>query len=165
MLDEEQEDDQQVPVWQKNIIMGGKCELPDFSGVIIYDSEGQPCEVGQAYFPFEELEPNAGVLTNFEVLDFLRERGAAKDPTRIISRVAPSEYKVYDYLVASPAGSQTIEEIKKFEEESKRFKLAKAEVLNIINNRPSLLVDVEPVNLSEFHAHLAVLLNGQPSYA
>ncbi|KAM7277955.1 hypothetical protein ACFE04_005089 [Oxalis oulophora] len=41
MLDEEQEDDQQVPVWQKNIIMGGKCELPDFSGVIIYDSEGQ----------------------------------------------------------------------------------------------------------------------------
>ncbi|KAJ0025440.1 hypothetical protein Pint_07863 [Pistacia integerrima] len=29
-----------APVWQKNILMGGKCQLPDFSGVIIYDSEG-----------------------------------------------------------------------------------------------------------------------------
>ncbi|KNA21854.1 hypothetical protein SOVF_039180 [Spinacia oleracea] len=28
------------PVWQKNILMGGKCQLPDFSGVIIYDSTG-----------------------------------------------------------------------------------------------------------------------------
>ncbi|KAE8720339.1 hypothetical protein F3Y22_tig00020307pilonHSYRG00011 [Hibiscus syriacus] len=28
------------PVWQKNILMGEKCELPDFSGVIIYDSQG-----------------------------------------------------------------------------------------------------------------------------
>ncbi|OWM85024.1 uncharacterized protein LOC116204846 [Punica granatum] len=27
-------------VWQKNILMGGKCQLPDFSGVIIYDAEG-----------------------------------------------------------------------------------------------------------------------------
>lgn len=30
----------EVSVWQKNIIMGGKCQLPDFSGVIIYDSTG-----------------------------------------------------------------------------------------------------------------------------
>ncbi|CAL1362717.1 unnamed protein product [Linum trigynum] len=28
------------PVWKKNILMGGKCQLPDFSGVIIYDSDG-----------------------------------------------------------------------------------------------------------------------------
>lgn len=27
-------------VWQKNILMGGKCQLPDFSGVIIYDADG-----------------------------------------------------------------------------------------------------------------------------
>lgn len=33
-------ENQQVsgPFWQKNILMGGKCQLPDFSGVIIYDS-------------------------------------------------------------------------------------------------------------------------------
>lgn len=28
------------PVWKKNILMGGKCQLPDFSRVIIYDSTG-----------------------------------------------------------------------------------------------------------------------------
>ncbi|KAL3621529.1 hypothetical protein CASFOL_036441 [Castilleja foliolosa] len=27
-------------LWKKNILMGGKCQLPDFSGVIIYDSKG-----------------------------------------------------------------------------------------------------------------------------
>ncbi|KAF7820335.1 putative transmembrane protein [Senna tora] len=32
------EDDSSI--WKKNILMGGKCELPDFSGVIIYDSNG-----------------------------------------------------------------------------------------------------------------------------
>ncbi|WCJ43292.1 hypothetical protein M5689_024045 [Euphorbia peplus] len=31
---------QSVPVWQKNILMGGKCQLPDYSGVIIYNSDG-----------------------------------------------------------------------------------------------------------------------------
>ncbi|KAL2455980.1 hypothetical protein Fot_51473 [Forsythia ovata] len=30
----------EASVWKKNILMGGKCELPDFSGVIIYDSVG-----------------------------------------------------------------------------------------------------------------------------
>lgn len=29
-------------IWKKNIIMGGKCQLPDFSGVIIYDTAGNP---------------------------------------------------------------------------------------------------------------------------
>lgn len=29
------------PLWQKNILMGGKCQLPDFSGVILYDADGQ----------------------------------------------------------------------------------------------------------------------------
>ncbi|GAA0143858.1 hypothetical protein Leryth_021554 [Lithospermum erythrorhizon] len=27
-------------IWRKNILMGGKCQLPDFSGVIIYDASG-----------------------------------------------------------------------------------------------------------------------------
>lgn len=40
------------------------------------------------------LEANAGPLTNFEVLDFLRSKGAAKDPTRVLAKVLPSEYKV-----------------------------------------------------------------------
>ncbi|XP_052201715.1 uncharacterized protein LOC127807716 [Diospyros lotus] len=30
----------ELSVWQRNILMGGKCQLPDFSGVIIYDAAG-----------------------------------------------------------------------------------------------------------------------------
>ncbi|KAH0448315.1 hypothetical protein IEQ34_022115 [Dendrobium chrysotoxum] len=36
--DSDDEDD--ASVWKKNIIMGEKCRLPDFSGAIIYDSKG-----------------------------------------------------------------------------------------------------------------------------
>ncbi|KAJ0751520.1 hypothetical protein Hdeb2414_s0026g00674311 [Helianthus debilis subsp. tardiflorus] len=38
--DENDEEEEEESVWQKNILMGGKCQLPDFSGVIIYDAEG-----------------------------------------------------------------------------------------------------------------------------
>ncbi|XP_030524840.1 uncharacterized protein LOC115737030 [Rhodamnia argentea] len=34
-------EEQAASVWQKNILMGGKCQLPDFSGVIIYDADGK----------------------------------------------------------------------------------------------------------------------------
>ncbi|XLR27348.1 hypothetical protein S83_055248, partial [Arachis hypogaea] len=40
------------------------------------------------------LEANNGAFTNFEVLDFLRAKGASKDPTRVLAKVAQSEYKV-----------------------------------------------------------------------
>lgn len=33
-------DEQGESLWQKNILMGGKCQLPDFSGIIIYDADG-----------------------------------------------------------------------------------------------------------------------------
>ncbi|XP_071724483.1 uncharacterized protein [Rutidosis leptorrhynchoides] len=91
------------------------------------------------------LEANAGALTNFEVLEFLRARGASKDSTRIVAPIAPSEYQVYDYLDASPATSQTKEKIEEFMERCKTFNLAKAEVLNIINTRPSAVVDIDPI--------------------
>ncbi|XP_042405457.1 uncharacterized protein LOC121995759 [Zingiber officinale] len=34
-------------VWQKSILMGGKCELPDFSGVVSYDSAGNLVVAGR----------------------------------------------------------------------------------------------------------------------
>lgn len=45
-------------------------------------------------YKFCRLEANAGPLTNFEVLNFLKSKGASKDPTRVLADVAPSEYKV-----------------------------------------------------------------------
>ena len=32
------------PVWQRPILMGEKCELPRFSGLILYDERGRPLE-------------------------------------------------------------------------------------------------------------------------
>nr|XP_004145392.1 DNA-directed RNA polymerase III subunit rpc9 [Cucumis sativus]XP_031736825.1 DNA-directed RNA polymerase III subunit rpc9 [Cucumis sativus]KGN61665.1 hypothetical protein Csa_006033 [Cucumis sativus] len=91
------------------------------------------------------LEANAGPLTNFEVLDFLRSKGAAKDPTRVLAKVLPSEYKVFDYLNQTSACNQTREAIINFAEKSKEYDLAKAEILNIINLRPTTPVELFPV--------------------
>ncbi|KAI3911127.1 hypothetical protein MKX01_039730 [Papaver californicum] len=88
---------------------------------------------------------NAGALTNLEVLNFLRARGASADPTRVIASVSPSEYQVYDYLVETAACNQTQENINEFLKSCEKFKLAKAEKLNIINIRPSTQVEIDPI--------------------
>ncbi|WVZ06846.1 hypothetical protein V8G54_020192 [Vigna mungo] len=104
---------------------------------------GDPAEEGVAWD--EDLEANAGALTNFEVLDFLRAKGASKDPTRVIAKVAQSEYKVYDYLVDTAVSNQTRESINEFLTSIKRHDLAKAEVLNILNIRPTADVELFPI--------------------
>ncbi|KAI5660599.1 hypothetical protein M9H77_19922 [Catharanthus roseus] len=91
------------------------------------------------------LKSNAGAPTNFEVLGFLRSRGAGKDPTRCLTSIASTEYKVYDYLQQTAACNQTKEIIHEFLEKCKSYDLAKAEILNIINIRPSSTVKIDPV--------------------
>ncbi|GMH27729.1 hypothetical protein Nepgr_029572 [Nepenthes gracilis] len=90
-------------------------------------------------------QANAGALTNFEVLDLLRSRGASKDPTRVMASLKPSELKVYDYLVETAACDQKRENINEFIEECKTYDLAKAEILNIINIHPTSLVEIDPI--------------------
>ncbi|KAD3641660.1 hypothetical protein E3N88_30884 [Mikania micrantha] len=101
--------------------------------------------LGFLFFVMKILKENAGPLTNFEVLDFLRSRGAAKDPTRVLAPVASSEFKVYDYLVHCPANSQTRESITEFVAKCKPYKLTKSEITNIINIRPSSSVEIDPL--------------------
>ncbi|MED6121516.1 hypothetical protein PIB30_030944 [Stylosanthes scabra] len=91
------------------------------------------------------LEANNGALTNFEVLDFLRAKGASRDPTRVLAKVAQSEYKVYDYLVDTAACDQTRESINEFLKSVKSYDLAKAEILNLINMRPANIVEIFPI--------------------
>ncbi|XP_058736750.1 uncharacterized protein LOC131609111 [Vicia villosa] len=88
------------------------------------------------------LEANVSALTNFEVLDFIRSKGASKDPTRVIAKVAMSEYKVYDYLVNTAAGSQTRESVKEYLTSIKQHELSEAEVLNVLNIRPAAEVEL-----------------------
>ncbi|KAJ4843390.1 hypothetical protein Tsubulata_013288 [Turnera subulata] len=89
--------------------------------------------------------PNAGALTNFEVLDFLVSRGASKDSSRVIAPIERSEYQVYDYLVKTVPDELTRDHINEFMEKCKEFDLAKAEILNIINIRPPTYVDLYPL--------------------
>ncbi|KAM1301511.1 hypothetical protein EV1_012617 [Malus domestica] len=91
------------------------------------------------------LQANSGVLTNFDVLNFLRAKGASKDLARVLANVAPSEYKIFDYLVATPACTQTRESIDEFKEKCREYDLAEAEVLNIINTRPYNVVGIFPM--------------------
>ncbi|CAN6329106.1 unnamed protein product [Urochloa humidicola] len=85
---------------------------------------------------------NAGPLTNFEVLDFLRSRGAKIDPMGCLGAVAASECKVYEYLLKTPACSQTRKSIQEFVKRSEGFRLADADKLNVMNWRPSSAADV-----------------------
>ncbi|CAL9775531.1 unnamed protein product [Musa acuminata subsp. burmannicoides] len=91
------------------------------------------------------LQANAGVLTNLEVLEFLRARGATSDPMGCLGAVAPSECKVFDYLVNTPACNQTRGAIDEFLKRCEKFKLAKAEKFNIINLRPSNQALIDPI--------------------
>jgi hypothetical protein len=53
---------------------------------------------------------------------------------------------VYDYLVETAACNQTKENINEFLEKCKKFDLVKADLLNIINIRPSFPVVLFSVN-------------------
>lgn len=83
------------------------------------------------------LNAKEGVLTDFEVLELLRSRGATSDPLGSMGAVSPSECKVFDYLVQGVACNQRRECINEFLKRSEKYKLAKAEKLNIINVRPA----------------------------
>ncbi|XP_057800062.1 uncharacterized protein LOC131015636, partial [Salvia miltiorrhiza] len=77
------------------------------------------------------VEANVSALTNFEVLDLLRSRGAGRDASRAIATVSQSEFKVFDYLEGTVACNQTSKIIGNFVEECQKFDLAKAKILNI----------------------------------
>ncbi|CAM6013256.1 unnamed protein product [Sphagnum balticum] len=83
------------------------------------------------------LEANAGLLSNCEALQLLQSRGADKG-----FGVTAAECKVYDYLVKTPAGSQTREGLQEFFKGAEEYKLTKAEYLQASNLRPSTAVEV-----------------------
>ncbi|KAG4921673.1 hypothetical protein JHK82_050634 [Glycine max] len=95
------------------------------------------------------------------VLDFLRAKGASKDPTRVIAKVVQSEYKrVYDYLADTTASVQTRESINEFLTSVKQHDLAKVEVLNILNIGPAadfeLYLVIIKILIFPFMLHLSI---------
>ncbi|KAL6581701.1 hypothetical protein OROMI_005718 [Orobanche minor] len=99
------------------------------------------------------LESSAGALTNFEMLDLLRSRGAGTDLSRVIASVSPSEYKVFDYLEQTAACNQTRDIVAKFVAECKIYDLAKAEILSVVNIRPSSPVEIYAI-IEDFESRM-----------
>lgn len=87
-------------------------------------------------------EANAGLLCNFEVIDLLQSRGANQEDIASFGSIMPSECKVYDYLSQTPAGTQTRDALHKFIKQIDKFKLTKAECLQVVNMRPSSAVEI-----------------------
>jgi hypothetical protein len=81
-----------------------------------------------------------GLLSNFEVRDLLRKRGADKGP--LGGSITVGECKVYEFLAETPAGTQTKGNIEEFVAGVKAFNLTDAEKLQSINLRPSTAVEV-----------------------
>ncbi|GLJ33104.1 hypothetical protein SUGI_0666250 [Cryptomeria japonica] len=91
------------------------------------------------------LDANAGLLSNFEVMDLLRSRGATQDPLGSFGSATRSECQVFDYLVQSPAGTLTREIVREFLLKAEKFSLTKAERVQVLNLRPSTAVEVHMI--------------------
>nr|XP_043622765.1 uncharacterized protein LOC122594364 [Erigeron canadensis] len=50
------------PVWQRPILMGGKCEFPRFSGLILYDESGKPLDQGHSVVDIQEQSTTGTTL-------------------------------------------------------------------------------------------------------
>ncbi|KAM5552812.1 hypothetical protein ABKV19_025167 [Rosa sericea] len=88
------------------------------------------------------LKADVGALDNFEVLEFLKSKGASKNDLSRVARVTQSEYKVFDYLVDTPAGTHTRESVEEFKEKCRQYGLGNDKILNIINTRPASVVEI-----------------------
>ncbi|XP_031475700.1 uncharacterized protein LOC116247623 [Nymphaea colorata] len=90
-------------------------------------------------------EKKSGILTNFEVLEHLRSRGATPDPFGSLSMARRSECKVFDYLAQTSAATQTRERISEFLQRSEKYKLTNAEKVQVINLSPSRPVELDGI--------------------
>ncbi|XP_049932119.1 uncharacterized protein LOC116249222 isoform X1 [Nymphaea colorata] len=90
-------------------------------------------------------EKKSGILTNFEVLEHLKSRGATLDPFGSLSMARRSECKVFDYLAQTSAATQTRERISEFLQRSEKYKLTSAEKVQVINLSPSRPVELDGV--------------------
>mmetsp|Transcript_24317 Transcript_24317/g.41846 ORF Transcript_24317/g.41846 Transcript_24317/m.41846 type:complete len:136 (+) Transcript_24317:24-431(+) len=114
------------------------------------------------------LDPCAGLLSNYEVFEFLKEKKASRVETK--SARAPSSVgplaadrvaNVEDqYLSTTPAASQSAENIQEFLNVMLESGLTKAEKLQLINCRPKTMVEIYVIveaceeRLSEQHTEV-----------
>jgi len=86
-------------------------------------------------FKMEVVNPRYSVLTNFEVLQILKNQKDTKKKQGL-RNLATITYETLLFLEDSPCKNQTKESIDAFLEDIKRFKFTKNECLMVINDPP-----------------------------
>ncbi|RUP45639.1 HRDC-like protein [Jimgerdemannia flammicorona] len=97
----------------------------------------------------EVLQPRAAMLSNYEVLNLLREQAdeqkqyLAINPTmHFPENLATVQFEVTGYLEKGPCSTQTPEQIEAFLTALDHWKLTKAEKLQILNLRTKSMVEL-----------------------
>ena len=93
----------------------------------------------------EILDKNAGLLSNFEVLQVVREVNVELSVIKekfSDKHVFKNTEKVEKFLSDSPCGEQTPEKIKSFLKQLTKYKLKPSEKLQILNMCPTQIVDL-----------------------
>lgn len=87
------------------------------------------------------IELNAGLLSNHEVAQVLKERGA--DPSAgLNTRAKASEKTVYEYLVSQAGCIKSREELQALVDDLKPLGLTRAELVQVMNLAPASAVEV-----------------------
>ena len=97
-----------------------------------------------AFFAMKVLCANEGLMSNFELLEVLRQR-TRETPVALLPHVHdpfPTEMQCSDTLKKTPAGAQTKENLAKFIKAVDAFNLTPAECLNLINSKPTTDVEI-----------------------
>ena len=97
-----------------------------------------------AFVAMKVLCANEGLMSNFELLEVLRQR-TRETPVALLPHVHdpfPTEMQCSDTLKKTPAGAQTKENLAKFIKAVEPLNLTPAECLNLINSKPTTDVEI-----------------------
>lgn len=94
----------------------------------------------------EVINENAAFLSNLEVLMLLKDLQAGRNnqqkPNKHQQNLGTITYETIKYLERTPCALQTPEHVAAFMHAMKDFELTKAEKLQLLNNRPTSMVEM-----------------------
>ncbi|XP_058821046.1 DNA-directed RNA polymerase III subunit RPC9 [Topomyia yanbarensis] len=90
----------------------------------------------------EIVNPNAAILTNFEVMSALKNMKSSKKKYGL-RNLATITYETVQYLEETACKEQSIESIADFLKAMKQFNLTKNECLMLINDPPSSALHIQ----------------------
>lgn len=92
----------------------------------------------------EIIKANAGVLTNYEVMQELKKhRGGRK--AHGLRNLATITYETLQFLESTPSAHQNGENILEFYRALKKYNLSKEEILMMVNDPPTAVIHVNVI--------------------